>query len=309
MPHRPPSSSPPPRRAATPRRRSRRRRIRASARSSRYRPSRPGRRRCCPCPGRSGQVDAGGAAAQAVRQHPVLAAHRGPRVTGRGPCSRCRRRTPVQSWHVALASVPSSRPWAFDAGEDVVGVSERLQRCAVLVGQVVDGRRRRRPGGAAGDRRGRRDQPAVAVVPGPVADAIDGVDGGRPRGAEERTPRLVTEPDIGGGALADSVGAGEAAEVAAEAILAVRLQADRREAGDEEAEPGAAAASIATSTASSPAPTLPSSSPLRRRRHHRRRRSRSRRATRAGSPGRDEADGRFRMGSPRLARADGRDEA
>jgi hypothetical protein len=52
-------------------------------------------------------------------------------------------------------------------------------------------------------------------------------------GAEEGAPRAVTEPDGGRRGLADGVGAGQPAEVAAEPLRVARLVDHRLHAGDE----------------------------------------------------------------------------
>jgi hypothetical protein len=92
-----------------------------------------------------------------------------------------------------------------------------------------------------------RDQATVAIVPRAGADAVDGVDRRAVVVAgEERAPGLVTEADGGGGGLADAIGAGEAAEVAAEAVLAARLRTHGLEAGEEEAEVAGADGRVGT---------------------------------------------------------------
>ena len=89
-----------------------------------------------------------------------------------------------------------------------------------------------------------RDRAAVAVVPGALAHAVDGVDLGALRAAhdaEESPPRLVAVALAVGDGLADPVGALEAArhaerQVAAEAVLVAREPAHGLQAGHEEAE-------------------------------------------------------------------------
>ncbi len=131
-------------------------------------------------------------------------------------------------------------PHLVRPGDDVVVVAERLLDLAALVGQVhhgLSGARRARPPQQA--RLVHGDEPPVLVVPGPGADAVDGVNRLTVRaldGAQERAPGLATGAHLGGDVLADLVGAGQAAQVAAEAVLVARLLAHGLDAGDEEAE-------------------------------------------------------------------------